>query len=241
MIATVKQLFIADWHHIKDQIKHWSHPHRWFTGLSFTLSIIVTIIGVVQSGFSLASLMSILGAIGIWGIAFTTKTNFFFNGAQNLTGIFVGMQSRIYGDALTSLFYLVSEFFGWQQWTIHRNPDGSLRIETRENWLLLAFAILFCGVFLGFVSWLLGGEHIVLDAITNSISFLAQIYQMARRRSAYYLWLAVDLFSIWLWALTGQWAVVAMYLAFVIQGLAGLWNWHSLGEEQSLQEEVTNE
>lgn len=231
-------LFQADGHHIVGQIRHWTPRHRWFTGLSFVLSVSVTLWGVSQSGWSLASLMSILGTIGIWGIAFTMKTNFFFNGAQNLTGVLVGVQSRIYGDALTSLFYLGTEFFGWNQWTKHRNPDGSLRIETKENWGLLAFAILFCGVFLGFISWLLGGQHIVLDAVTNSISFLAQIYQMARRRSAYYLWLAVDLFSIWLWLLTGQWAVAAMYAAFVIQGVAGLWNWISAAEEQVSAEDV---
>ncbi|WP_244951865.1 nicotinamide mononucleotide transporter [Streptococcus gallolyticus] len=78
---------------------------------------------------------------------------------------------------------------------------------------------------LGFLSYWMGGQKIVLDALTNGLSFTAQQRQVKGHLDGYYIWLLVDFLSFMLFISIGNQIVAFSYLGMFAQGLVGIMIW----------------
>ncbi|MCY7155677.1 nicotinamide riboside transporter PnuC [Streptococcus gallolyticus subsp. gallolyticus] len=195
--------------------------------LSFTLyGMLPTLVtGDFTALNTLSIIMSIFGFIGTWTLALQWQHTFKANGIQNIAGILVAGMQGIYGDMFTSFYYLVTEFIGHYSWKKRRNDNGELVVDKKFGVKDVFLAIFFWTIGLGFLSYWMGGQKIVLDALTNGLSFTAQQRQVKGHLDGYYIWLLVDFLSFMLFISIGNQIVAFSYLGMFAQGLVGIMIW----------------
>lgn len=208
---------------------------KWFNVAVSVAMVVLTFNGSMDNGWmTLANLVSWLGLIGTIGLAHAKTWNFPPNMAQNLFGTVQAWQSALYGDMFMSAFYFLSNLFiGLPSWLKNKSDDdsdGDIKIVKTTDWKTIIIAIIAGGVLLGVVSYFMGGNYIVLDAINNSTAIVAQVMQMRRNRNSWWLWGLTNIIGIVIWLGVGEPQMAVMYLCFAMNSVRGFVNW---GQGQS--------
>ena len=204
-----------------------------FAVFAFIISLGLTLRGIIPTVLAgnldllaiVSIIMSVFGFIGTWTLAVQWQHTFKFNGVQNVAGMMVGGMQGVYGDMFTSFYYFVTEFRGHYNWKKNRNEDGELVAKKEFGVKEIVKAVFFWTIGLGFLSYFMGGQKIILDAITNGLSFTAQQRQTGGHIDGYYLWLLVDVLSFAMFYWLGNEVVAFSYLAMMAQGFVGLMIW----------------
>jgi len=197
------------------------------------LMVVVTAWGSFVNGWiSLSNLMSWLGLIGVIGIAYRSKANFFFNMSQNVVGFIVNARTKLFGDAAMSAFYFFSQIFGIKNWNDHTDEDKGVVTHSRTNWKLQAVLIFVLSVGIGVLSWVLGGNFVILDSVNNASAIIAQIMHMTRNKNSWVVWTFTNVIGVYMFASLGVYQVAIMYLVFIFNNVRGWVNWTVRGEKE---------
>lgn len=223
---TLKECILIAWN-------KFSTKQKVFAVIAFMISLGFNVYGIaptVMAGdYTLITvtsiIMAVFGFIGTWTMAVQWHHTFKANGVQNVAGILVGGLSGVYGDMFTSLYYLITEFVGHLSWNKKRNADGELVVDKKFGTKDITIAIVFWTIGLGALSFFMGGQKIILDALTNGLSFTAQQRQVKGHLDGLYLWLLVDVLSFVLFLSLGNPIVAFSYAGMFTQGLVGLMIW----------------
>jgi nicotinamide mononucleotide transporter len=138
--------------------------------------------------------------------------------------------SKLYGEAALQLFFIVVACWGWWQWLRGRGAGGLALLQvhrlTRRGWVLAGVATL--------AAWPLAGAVLaratdsdvpMLDALATVGSVTGQILLGRKVLENWLVWLAVNLFSVGLFALKGLWLTVLLYALFALLSVAGWRAW----------------
>ncbi len=137
--------------------------------------------------------------------------------------------SKLYGEASLQFVFVVLAFWGWWQWLRGRGEDGqALQVQaltTRLRWAAAAAT---------FAAWPLLGLLLqrvtdsdvpYLDALPTVASLTGQFLLGRKYVENWAVWVAVNLFSIALFAHKGLWLTVALYAIFAALAVAGWQAW----------------
>lgn len=150
-------------------------------------------------------------------------------------------QIRLYSDFAEQIYYLVSGFYGWWVWT-KAGKDGMdsagttlIRNGTLKERVLTGAFVLIGTIALGWFmahvnSWWPSifpepASFPYLDAVTTVMSFAAQMLMIFRVIDNWYLWIAVDVIGIWLYAVKEVRFVSLLYVVFLVLATMGLFEW----------------
>ena len=75
---------------------------------------------------------------------------------------------------------------------------------------------------------ILGSNLPYLDAATVALAVIAQLLMVWRYREQWAIWIAIDVFSLIMFIILGEWSMVAMYVAWTINAFYGWYNWTKL-------------
>jgi nicotinamide mononucleotide transporter len=140
--------------------------------------------------------------------------------------------SRLYGEASLQLLFVVVSCWGWWQWQRGTDAAGRplvVRAMSRREWLLAGaltavawplLALLLARQTDSDVPW--------LDALATVGSVTGQALLGRKRVENWLVWLAVNVFSVGLFALKGLWLTVALYAVFAVLSLLGWRAWRQL-------------
>ncbi|GMV48009.1 MAG: hypothetical protein AMXMBFR66_34070 [Pseudomonadota bacterium] len=149
--------------------------------------------------------------------------------ASSLLYALLFADSRLYGQASLQLFFVVVAFWGWWQWLRGRGADGGalvvhrLSLRGRARVLVLTLA-----------GWpLLGlllahGTDAALpyaDALPTVASIAGQLLLGRKLIENWAVWLAVNVYSVGLFAQRGLWLTVLLYALFALMSVAGWRAW----------------
>ncbi len=137
--------------------------------------------------------------------------------------------SQLYGEASLQFVFVVLACWGWWQWLRGQGDDGrALQVQvltTRLRWGAAAAT---------FAAWPLLGLLLqrvtdsdvpYLDALPTVASLTGQFLLGRKYIENWAVWLAVNGFSIVLFAHKGLWLTVALYAVFAALSLAGWRAW----------------
>ncbi|MBE7419087.1 MAG: nicotinamide mononucleotide transporter [Ideonella sp.] len=141
---------------------------------------------------------------------------------------------RLYGEASLQLLFIVVSCWGWWQWLRGRGDDGrALRVHTLDArsrgiaalltlaaWPLLA--LLLHRYTDSDVPW--------LDALPTVGSVTGQLLLGRKLIENWPVWLAVNLFSVGLFAFKGLWLTVLLYAVFALLSVVGWRAWHTAAQ-----------
>ena len=142
------------------------------------------------------------------------------------------VHSKLYGEAALQGVFIVLGGWGWWQWLRGTGDDGA-RLQVRrltpgQRWAALA-ATLAAWPLLGLLlARLTDSDLPYLDALPT-VGSLAGQYLLARKWvDNWPTWVAVNIFSVLLFATKGLWLTTALYALFALMALAGWRAWASL-------------
>jgi nicotinamide mononucleotide transporter len=139
--------------------------------------------------------------------------------------------SRLYGEAALQLLFIVVSFWGWWQWLLGHSGDGqALRVHrmSRAQIGVAAGLTLLAWPLLGLVLRHYTDSDVpYLDALSTAGSVAGQFLLGRKLIENWLVWLAVNLFSVGLFAFKGLWLTALLYAVFAALSVAGWRAWRA--------------
>lgn len=170
-------------------------------------------------------------------------STYYFGLINAVTYALVAYGYQLYGEAmLNAFFYLPTQFIGFALWFRARKraeekvngEDIFARRLTLKQWLIGSPLVVAATV--GYIFFLanLNAAQIHLDGVAVVLSITAQILMLLRFAEQWILWIVVNSVTIVLWASTlittggNDWAVLVMWIAYLVNSVYGYINWRKL-------------
>jgi nicotinamide mononucleotide transporter len=139
--------------------------------------------------------------------------------------VFAG--ARLYSDALLQGFFFAANLYGWANWARSRALAGEVVVVhldpvARAGWLAAGIAA--CMVWGTLMHRYTDASYPWWDAGIAIASVAAQLLQARRAIESWWVWIAVDVASMPLYAAKGLWFTCVLYgvlLALSVYGLIG--------------------
>lgn len=147
-------------------------------------------------------------------------------------------RQHIYANAALQIFFVGVQFYGWWYWLKgsqgHRPP---IRMTPPLIWLgACAGAVLLAAAMAPLLKAWTPSTTPLIDGLTFTLSVVAQLLLDRKRLESWYVWLAVNVFSIWLYATQHLWLFTALYVFFFFNAFWGWWEWR-----QAMRREAPSE
>lgn len=157
-------------------------------------------------------------------------------GLFNVLGyVIIAWLNKYYGEVmLNALYYLPSQFIGYYLWNKHMQGDSEevkgKKLNLKQSFIFLLFTI---GGIFGYKVILdfLGGSETLLDSASTIISIVANALMMMRYREQWLLWIIIDIITIIMWLMVGDYIMVTMWSVYLINAFYGYYNWTKMAKE----------
>ena len=198
-------------------------------GLLFAiLGVALQIIAFLYTRASLLSLIS--GVSGIFAVVLCAerKISFWiFAWIQLITYLVLAFDQKLWGEVGENIFYAITMIGGMFIWNKYKENDLVKSRRLESGWLMNIYYFGLIGV-LGL--WLIlnytNDTQPFMDSITTVPAIIAQILMIMAYREQWYFWLIIDIASIYMWAVAGNWCMVAQFVFWTINCLYGIKKWN---------------
>jgi nicotinamide mononucleotide transporter len=169
------------------------------------------------------------GLFGICSVVLCSQGNiltFFFGFGQILTYTWLCWLERFYAGIAMNVFYFVSQIYGIYVWRRRMAPEDvnsqisivNSQLKTRslsaKVFILLSVTLVACSAATGFLlSRFTDDTQPYFDAFTTVPAVAAQILMVMAYRQQWYIWFAIDVLYVFMWAQAGN-ACMLMQYAF---------------------------
>lgn len=153
------------------------------------------------------TVMGIISAVtGVACVVCTGKgklSAYVFGLVNSVLYAIISFQAALYGETmLNALYYVPMQFVGFYVWKKHMNQE-TLEVEKRHmSWksrgILLASMILSTYLYGLLLAWMKDAMPYV-DAFTTISSVIAMIISVKMYAEQWWIWVAVDVFSVYMW------------------------------------------
>ena len=222
---------MANW--IKNEL--WN-GYTWFERI-FLLSMVVLQV-IVYCFVPDTPIGIICGIAGCICVVLTAKgklVSYIFNFIQMITYMIICWDAALYLEFGEQVFYFIACIFGVVLWkkNMKKNEDGTEQVSAKKfkwwQWIITIVATICGTAALGwFGDVVLNSTLSYLDAATVALAVIAQLLMVWRYREQWAIWIAIDVFSLIMFIILGQWSMVAMYIAWTINAFYGWYNWSKL-------------
>ena len=182
----------------------------------------------------------VCGLAGVICVALTAKgkiSSYLFNFIQMITYMIICWDFALYLEFGEQVFYFVVCIFGVFLWkkNMKKNDDGTEQVIAKKfkpwHWVATIIITIVSTIILGyFGDNILGSTLSYLDAFTVALAVIAQLLMVWRYREQWAIWIAIDVSSLVMFVILGQWSMVAMYVAWTINAFYGWYNWSKLAK-----------
>lgn len=188
----------------------------------------------------------VCGISGVICVVLTAKgkiSSYLFNFIQMITYMIICWNAALYLEFGEQIFYFIACIFGVIAWkkNMVKNDDGTEQVIAKKfkpwHWVVTVIATIISTLALGYF-----GDNILdstlsyLDAFTVALAIIAQLLMVWRYREQWAIWIAIDVSSLVMFIILGQWSMVAMYIAWTINAFYGWYNWSKLNKIQNIKE-----
>lgn len=180
----------------------------------------------------------VCGVAGVICVVLTAKgkiSSYFFNFIQMITYMIICWGAALYLEFGEQVFYFIVCIFGVFTWNknMKTNQDGTTQVKAKKfhlwQWLVVAVVVAVSTFALGYFGGkVLGGTMPYLDAMTVALAVIAQLLMVWRYREQWACWILIDVISLIMFVILGNWSMVAMYVAWTANAFYGWYNWTKL-------------
>jgi len=170
----------------------------------------------------------ITGAASVWLCVKLRTSNWPIGILNDLFFLILFWSAGLYANSGLQILYVVLGAWGWWEW-VHGGKDRAplpVSSTSRREWIALAGATL-AGTLL--LMWLLrsttSSTVVFWDSLTAMVSIAATWGQCLKKIESWYLWIAVDVIYVPLYASQHLGLTAVLYVGFMVMCLVGLRDW----------------
>lgn len=181
----------------------------------------------------------ICGIAGVICVVLTAKgkiSSYIFNFIQMITYMIICWEAALFLEFGEQVFYFIACIFGVITWkkNMHKTEDGAEEVTAKKlsvvGWVIVIAATTVGTYLFGLLGAAIGSTLSYLDAVTTVLAIVAQVLMVLRYREQWAAWIAIDVASLVLFIILGNWSMIAMYIAWTINAFYGWYNWTKLNK-----------
>ncbi|HEX8399776.1 MAG TPA: nicotinamide riboside transporter PnuC [Pyrinomonadaceae bacterium] len=141
---------------------------------------------------------------------------------------FLFYEVKLYADVTLQIFFVLTSIYGWRNWLLGGDQKQELTITRANPIQLIFFVAASCAITFGYgylLVRLTDASYPFVDSIVLVFSVLAQLLLMQRKLETWIFWILVDAVAIPLFASKELYLTAAIYSAFLVNAVFGLFNW----------------
>lgn len=172
---------------------------------------------------------AMLGVVSVWLIVRRNIWGFPIGIIMVCLYAVVFYSARFYSDMALQIIYVVLQIHGWYEWS--RSDEGQeqkitvKRLGTRR-WLNTVALQIFGSVLMGYCMWRFTNASLPwLDAVTTTMSLLAQWWMNKKYLECWLLWIIVNIIYLFQYSIKGLYFTTALYSIFLVLAIIGLRTW----------------
>lgn len=216
----------------------WNGYHIFEKIYLISMIILQVIVFILSPDTPLNIIAGIAGVISVILCA-KGKISFYFVGfIQTIIYLYLSFEQKFYGEVIENIFYLVTMVLGIFVWkkNMNENEDGTKQIVAKKfkvrYWLTSIVMTIVLTLVSGYLLTLIGSAQAYLDALTNVLAVIAQFLMIAGYREQWVWWLAINIICLIMWLRVGNYSMVAMYIAWIINCIYGWINFTKLNNKK---------
>ena len=211
-------------------------PFDWiFLGLGLALQTAAIIYGyMIGTPDGIISIIcSIAGVISVVLCAQGKISFYLFAYIQMFTYTFgIAIPNHLWGEAWENLFYFVTQTYGIYAWFKNyrvKKENKSAEIKAKKlnklGWIITMGGLVIGVTILTIVLTKTSDPQPFLDAISTIPAFIAQFLMVLGYREQWLHWLIIDVASVIMFIMIGNWMMVAMFVFWTINCIYGWYKW----------------
>lgn len=206
-----------------------------YLGIGLILQIIAIIYGYITGTPDgiLSIICSIAGVVSVVLCAQGKISFYLFAYIQMFTYTFgIAIPNHLWGEAWENLFYFITQTYGIYAWfKIYRIKEDNQSAEVKAKklnalgWIITMGCLIIGVTILTIVLSKTNDPQPFLDAISTIPAFIAQILMVLGYREQWLHWLIIDVTSVIMFILVGNWMMVAMFIFWTVNCIYGWYKW----------------
>jgi len=181
------------------------------------------------------SLAAVCGVFCVVLCAGGKKSQYYWGFVNIVAYIVIALINKYYGEVmLNALYYLPTQFIGLYVWGKHYNESADqvegLRMDGKHIavWSVCSVA----GIFVyKLILDAMGGNATLLDSMSTVFSIVANVLMVMRYREQWALWIIVDVVTVIMWAIAGDFLMTVMWAIYLINAVYGWVMWTKMSRE----------
>lgn len=158
------------------------------------------------------------------------KISFYFFGfIQLFTYMYLAWHQRFYGELIENIFYIITMIIGIVTWLKNYNKEEQIveskRLSNEQLCIICSIMFIVCILFGYYMNNHTDNTQPYMDAFSTIPAFIAQTLLMLRYREQWIFWIIIDIVSIFMWGITGNWIMVIQFIFWTINCLYGYIKW----------------
>ncbi len=227
-----------------EKLKKYMTPFQWAEVLAiigFTVYFALTNSTDTWWYILIDSLAAICGVFCVVLCAGGKKSQYYWGFVNIMAYIVIALINRYYGEVmLNGLYYLPTQFIGLYVWGKHykkkEDKVEGLRMDLKH--ILVWSVCSVAGIFVyKLVLDALGGNATLLDSMSTVFSLVANALMVMRYREQWALWIIVDVVTVIMWMIAGDFLMTVMWAIYLINAVYGWVMWSKMSGDKS--KEVT--
>ncbi len=188
-------------------------------------------------GFDFWGLLAFI--TGILAVVFLIRENIWtwpFGIIYTIISLFVFYESRLYGDLLLHVFFLILNIYGWVYWVKGKQSQTDdvpvSQMELKPALIILvitgAFVFLFGQLLIQIPNWFEGADPPSLpfwDSTTSMLSVTAMWLTARKKIDNWYYWFAIDVLATGIYFHKELYFYSVLYLIYIVMAVAGYLAW----------------
>ena len=198
-------------------------------GLLFAIfGVLLQVFAFFYTGASILSLIS--GVTGIFAVVLCAerKMSFWiFAWIQLITYLILALDQKLYGEVGENIFYAITMIYGMFVWNKYKVDDKVKSRSLSKNYFELINIACVVGILLlWYILKRTNDSQPFMDSISTIPAIIAQILMITAYKEQWYFWLVIDIASIYMWAVAGDWCMVSQFIFWAINCLYGIKKWN---------------
>lgn len=189
------------------------------------------VIVFVQQALAERTIETIAVLLGLANVGLLMRRsiwNYPFGLAMVAIYAFIFFGERLYSDAALQVFFFIVQIYGWIEWLKSRADNGLVIVKklSADAAAIYAGAAAALWIALGFsMAKFTDAAFPLWDAAIAALSVVAQIMMARRLIENWFLWIAVDVLAVGLFAVKGLYPTAALYAVFLAMSIGGYFIW----------------